>query len=1055
MRNLFHDTCIVLGNGPSLRGFDLHRLKDFTTLGMNAAYRHWDRIGWYPTYYSCLDDQLIKTHHAEIERLYASGLIKKFFLHGSFFDYHPHRVNNTDFTSFYQTSGHWYHTKGKALGLERLYDKPAFKMSDTSKITTGAHSIRYAANLGHDRIVLMGIDLRYVEILPEAEATSNIGLVIKNTPAHNPNYFFDSYQQAGDLYNIPNPTVHGGNLHVQSLELIAKDFAINDVPCTVYNTNRASILSDKDFFPYISIEEVTGESTLGSVMVPSNAGEIDTILANFRLWNTVEFSPSDRKVMCNRPALVFVFNNLTAQIYQDSIRQAYAENGMERFFRKLCFEYLDLQGDQDVYLRDYTKPVGDGGYKAGPNNQFFSSIRRIAPYGGYTFLMETDCLPMRRGWLSKLQALVDGSEPFWIMGSVYRGLQKLSKDFVRHLNGNAVYATGNADFQTFVTDFWETHTWRLIREKDKRLAYDCILEIMFSQENIRDQEVMDVWKQTAHKFKLFDFLQNISGSKDIADTTDATVSDLRHNHPDTYILHNRTAHKIVLKQLDEGSFDAGPRISNPLSHPRILVFDMTPTGNCSATGEIKSNLLQDWPADAFLQIAKHDTAGMAAVRRDGDRYVVKRHEPNDMRAAVDAFAPDIVLYRPTPDAVEFHAFAKSEVDRLGKPLITWLMDDWPARMAAEQSVHWARMETDLQQMLRQSVTCLSICEAMSDAFVRRYGVAFRPLANGIDPAEWIQLPRPERKTFVIRYAGGIAEDMNRASLLQVAEAVERLAKSGLDIKFEISTQRWWMEQCKALFANFTATTMELSDKTTPEYRRWIREADLLLIAYNFDAQSLLYMQYSMANKLPECLASGVPVLAYGPKQAATINYIAEGDFARVVSSPGVDGLQTAIRELHEAPATRAAIGSAGRRQAFAHHNLHRLRRIFAGIVARAAVQAPFDHVSQQSHEELVSGFSYDMSALRAQTLALSSQVLLGRKTLSEGSMGPEATKLIARAQATLPVDDSAITHFQRLRRFNALPAHNNTENFHNTENSHETGSSGALGRKSSNMDKMT
>ena len=48
-------TLILLGNGPSLRGFDFARLRKFDCIGMNAAYRYWHQIGWYPRYYICLD----------------------------------------------------------------------------------------------------------------------------------------------------------------------------------------------------------------------------------------------------------------------------------------------------------------------------------------------------------------------------------------------------------------------------------------------------------------------------------------------------------------------------------------------------------------------------------------------------------------------------------------------------------------------------------------------------------------------------------------------------------------------------------------------------------------------------------------------------------------------------------------------------------------------------------------------------------------------------------------------------------------------------------------
>ncbi|MBM1219860.1 hypothetical protein JQU17_22840 [Ponticoccus sp. SC2-23] len=937
-------TCIVIGNGPSLRGFDFHRLAGFTTLGMNAAYRHWDSIGWYPDYYACLDDQLIKTHHAEIERLYAQGLVKKVFVHGAFFEHHPHRLGHPDFTSFDQTSGYWFHHKDKALGLPKLYDQPAFRSADPSKITTGAHSVRYAAHLGHDRIVLLGIDLRYVEVLPEAEPTSEIGLMIKSTPKHNPNYFFDGYQKAGDLYNIPNPAVHNGELHPRSFELIPTDFAANNVPCTVYNANRQSILSDRDIFPFVPIEEVLGESTLGSVMVPCNKGEIDAILANLELWNQIEFSPSDSETMANRPALVFMFNNDSARSEQDRISRAFDANGMSRFFSRLCFEYLDLEGERDLYLRDYSQPVGDQGYKAGPNNQFFYAIRRISGYGRYTFLMETDCLPIRRGWLSRLQRMVDASEPFWIMGSAYRGTQMLSNAFVRHLNGNAVYAAGDPDFQTFVTEFWEHHTWRLVRDKDKRLAYDCILEIMFSPDNIRDQAVMETWKQSAHLFRYFDYLQNISGNADIANTDGSLIQDLRRNSPDTYILHNRTAHKIVLAQLSEAKFTPSLHPGSTLGHPRVLLIDMTAAGNGTATGEIKSNLLAHWPETAFLQIARHGAEGLATVRREGDRFVTApitsdrgaKKVADAARLAIDAFAPDVVLYRPVPDTEALHRFAMAEIGRLQVPLVTWIMDDWPARMAQDAPDAWAQMEPDLSALLARSTTCLSISSAMSEAFVQRYGLPFRPIANGVDPADWLPIQRPEREDFVLRYAGGLAHDMNRESVLRVAAAVEALAREGTPIRFEISTQPWWLEQCKALFAPFTATRIDIADKNVAEYRHWLSEADALLIAYNFDDETLRYVRYSMANKMPECLASGAVVLAHGPMDVATIRYLDSTDAAVIVSRPEEEAIIAALRELAASPALRNTMAGKARDIAFTRHNLTRLRTELREILSVAA-----------------------------------------------------------------------------------------------------------------------
>lgn len=63
------DSLVVLGNGSSLKDFDFKRLQGFDTIGMNVAYRYWNRIGWYPRYYTCLDAVVGLAHKEAIGRL--------------------------------------------------------------------------------------------------------------------------------------------------------------------------------------------------------------------------------------------------------------------------------------------------------------------------------------------------------------------------------------------------------------------------------------------------------------------------------------------------------------------------------------------------------------------------------------------------------------------------------------------------------------------------------------------------------------------------------------------------------------------------------------------------------------------------------------------------------------------------------------------------------------------------------------------------------------------------------------------------------------------------
>lgn len=267
--DLFHDffSCpqqsakaVVLGNGPSLRGFDIAgELRDFDAFGMNAAYRYWDQIGWYPRYYACLDIVVGLSHKVEIARLIARRReygIEAFLLR-----------NN-----LVQALG----ALGKApcvvnYDLWFISKQFAFFPALTS-ITTGTHTLLWAAALGYKDIILLGIDGRYpVEVLPESEAKKGIVLEIKETPEHNPNYFFDGYQQQGDMYHVPNGGRKSGFLlHQHGWRNLPPILRLLD--CMVVNANQDSAV---DAFPKTTMGKAVQRLEEERQNRSSHSGETD------------------------------------------------------------------------------------------------------------------------------------------------------------------------------------------------------------------------------------------------------------------------------------------------------------------------------------------------------------------------------------------------------------------------------------------------------------------------------------------------------------------------------------------------------------------------------------------------------------------------------------------------------------------------------------------------------------------------------------------------------------------------------------------------------------
>ena len=227
-RNVKSNHVFILGNGPSLREFDFYSLSGNVCVGMNAAFRHWHRINWYPTYYICMDTVMVETQKESIKELILkyNDRIKLFFIRKNILDFYP-EINNNPHVLF----------------LEDYLNSPYFEKL-SKWCTTGSFATLFAAMLGYKKLFLLGIDLVFIEQIAESKHVNGHILKITKTPKHNPNYFFDDYQRKGDLYNIPNSTP---NLHYKSWKLAGtrlEKFGVDVLNC--------SSVSTLDLFDYIN-----------------------------------------------------------------------------------------------------------------------------------------------------------------------------------------------------------------------------------------------------------------------------------------------------------------------------------------------------------------------------------------------------------------------------------------------------------------------------------------------------------------------------------------------------------------------------------------------------------------------------------------------------------------------------------------------------------------------------------------------------------------------------------------------------------------------------------
>ena len=230
---------------------------------------------------------------------------------------------------------------------------------------------------------------------------------------------------------------------------------------------------------------------------------------------------------------------------------------------------------------------------------------------------------------------------------------------------------------------------------------------------------------------------------------------------------------------------------------------------------------------------------------------------------------------------------------------------------------------------------MSISTSMSQAYRERYGLEFSPFYNAVDPAEWperlpaaVPLTRPVR----IVYSGSIFHNGQFQALCDIRDAVMRLREEGISIRLEIFTAQWSSQEHRNAF--HMPPAVEIFDLVPKaKLRDNLTSADVLLLPVSFEPAAISFIRHSIPGKVAEYLMCGTPVLAYGPKEVAQIQFLTERGCAEVVSERDGSALADAIRRLATDEEHRVRLSARAREVALSEFNLPVLRERFQDAIA--------------------------------------------------------------------------------------------------------------------------
>jgi len=227
------ETCVIIGNGPSLNNIDFDILSNFKSFGVNGIFYKSDEIPeWRPDFYVVEDTAVMKEN---IERIKEYDCSYKFF--PSLYKTLHHKSRNVYWFNmnrgFYDESSEWF-------------EFPRFSPDSSRRVYCGQSvtiiNLQLAYYMGFKKVLLVGMDFNYEKV--GNEIVKGHKLVSQSDDI---NHFHPDYFGKGKTWH--DPKIHNVYKSYELAKLIYEQNGREIVNCTVggkLELFRRSRLEDED-----------------------------------------------------------------------------------------------------------------------------------------------------------------------------------------------------------------------------------------------------------------------------------------------------------------------------------------------------------------------------------------------------------------------------------------------------------------------------------------------------------------------------------------------------------------------------------------------------------------------------------------------------------------------------------------------------------------------------------------------------------------------------------------------------------------------------------------
>lgn len=305
----------------------------------------------------------------------------------------------------------------------------------------------------------------------------------------------------------------------------------------------------------------------------------------------------------------------------------------------------------------------------------------------------------------------------------------------------------------------------------------------------------------------------------------------------------------------------------------------------------------------------------------------KRWLTSELARWLDDFQPEVILFQSSNcdfafDIVNFVS------RKYNIPVVMEVTDDYVTKKFTINPWFWINLRRLTQRfvsMVRMADCVIVIGDKMFKEYSRRFGGKYYVAMNSVHIDDNKNVGASKDSNLKLVYTGNIG--LNRWRILkEIGNSLNRFNQSHQQ-KATLEIYSLDKPDSNILSSlNNTGASKFMGSATSKEIDRIRDSAEILVHVESFDKKNKYITRLSVSTKIPEYMASAKCILAIGPKDVASIEYLLEEKVAHVLTSVERGSLDAGVEEILVDSRLRENIAKNALYVARSNHDINKIRK---------------------------------------------------------------------------------------------------------------------------------